>query len=348
MKARIGIIFAVLAGAFATYAFAEDVESTLALTDNVGEVFYSPQRNFGNSLWESSSREDVLAYFTTWRLRQSTGGGYLPFPYNIVSFTPSVSGAYIVSIKDADQDVLLYFYEGDFDVTQLEANFLSGNDDYNTGFGKLEDAGLRGAFLGGNPDCGGEASLCPATSVPLSAGQCYSVVVSTYTTQASPLSGLTASVNGPGTLSINNGDCTSNIAADVIAPTFTFNPVNAATAVAVNSNITVTASEAIRLVDNSAVTDANVGTLITLKDTDVNGAVIPSTATISGNVITINPTADFSSLQQVYVAINGAAVEDTSDNAGASANATFTTADTSAPTLTSSTPADDATGVAVG
>ncbi|MDC0130818.1 Ig-like domain-containing protein, partial [Planktomarina temperata] len=115
-----------------------------------------------------------------------------------------------------------------------------------------------------------------------------------------------------------------------------------------NSNVTITASETIRLVDNSAVTDANVGTLITLKDTDVNGAVIPSTATISGNVITINPTADFSSLQQVYVAINGAAVEDTSDNAGASANATFTTADTSAPTLTSSTPADDATGVAVG
>ena len=134
---------------------------------------------------------------------------------------------------------------------------------------------------------------------------------------------------------------------DTSAPTFTFNPANAATGVAVNSNITITASEAIRLIDNSAITDANVGDLITLKDTNASGTDIPFAATIVGNVITINPTSDFSSLQQVYVAIDGTAVEDTADNAGAVTSATFTVADTSAPTLASSTPADNATGVAV-
>ena len=126
--------------------------------------------------------------------------------------------------------------------------------------------------------------------------------------------------------------------ADTSAPSFTFNPANLATGVAVNSDITITASEAIRLLDNTALDDTNIDALITLKDTDAGGADIPFDATIVGNVITINPTNDFSSLQQVYVAIDGTAIEDTADNASAAANATFTTADTSAPPQTNTAP----------
>ena len=111
------------------------------------------------------------------------------------------------------------------------------------------------------------------------------------------------------------------------APTFTFNPANGATGVAVGSNITITASEAIRLVaGDAALTDSNVDALITLKETDASGTAIAFDATISGNVITINPTSDLGSLQQVYVSIDGTLLEDTADNQASAANATFTTA----------------------
>ena len=134
--------------------------------------------------------------------------------------------------------------------------------------------------------------------------------------------------------------------ADGAAPTFTFNPADADTGVAADSNITITASEAIRETDDTALDDTNVDALITLKETDSSGANIAFDATISGNVITINPDSNFSSLQQVYVAITGTDVEDTSNNAGSDASATFTVADSAAPTLSSSSPSDNTAGVA--
>ena len=111
-------------------------------------------------------------------------------------------------------------------------------------------------------------------------------------------------------------------AADTDAPTLTFSPANGATGVAANSNITVTASEAIRLIDNSVLSDTNVDALITLKVANSSGADIPFDATISSNVITIDPTNHFSTLQQVYVAI-GTTIEDNSDNAITGSNTTF-------------------------
>ena len=118
---------------------------------------------------------------------------------------------------------------------------------------------------------------------------------------------------------------------DTAAPTATFNPLNGATDVAVDANITITFNEAIRLVNDSALTDSNVDALITLKDTNSSGSNIAFDATISGNVITVNPSSDFSASQQVYVAI-GTTVEDTSDNAYTGGSATFTvTANTQTP-----------------
>ncbi|MDA8966441.1 Ig-like domain-containing protein [Planktomarina temperata] len=131
-------------------------------------------------------------------------------------------------------------------------------------------------------------------------------------------------------------------------PRFTFDPADTDTGVAVDSNVTITVSETIRLVAAEETLDNdNVDALITLKETNSSGANVAFDATISGDVITINPTSDFSSLQQVYVAIDGTRVEDTSDNAGLLASATFTVVDTDAPTLASSTPSDNATGVAI-
>ena len=110
---------------------------------------------------------------------------------------------------------------------------------------------------------------------------------------------------------------------DTLAPTVTFSPVDGATDVSSSSNIQLIFSEAIRNTDDSALTDSNVDALISLKDTDANGSNIAFDATISGNVITINPTNDFSSSQRVYVAI-GSTVEDASNNAITATNATFT------------------------
>lgn len=135
---------------------------------------------------------------------------------------------------------------------------------------------------------------------------------------------------------------------DTTAPTVTFDPADGATDVSVSSNITLTFDEAVRNLDDSALTDSNVDALITLKDTDASGSDIPFDATIdvAKKVITINPTGNFTSEQVVYVAI-GATVEDASDNAITATNATFTVEDVLAPTILSTTPVDEATSVDV-
>jgi len=122
---------------------------------------------------------------------------------------------------------------------------------------------------------------------------------------------------------------------DTTAPTITFSPADSATGVAIGSNITLTFSEAIRNNDNTAITDSNVGSLITLKTTNSSGANISFAASINTakTVITINPTSDFSSEQVIYVAI-GSTVEDLYDNAFTASSATFTAIDTISPTLT--------------
>lgn len=134
---------------------------------------------------------------------------------------------------------------------------------------------------------------------------------------------------------------------DTYPPNIAFNPTNGSINVPVSSNITITFDEPIRNLDDSPITDSNVDGLITLKDTNASGANISFDATIDGakQVITINPTSNFSSGQVVYVAI-GASVEDQYDNAISAENATFTVEDNVAPILLSTSPADGSTTVA--
>ena len=135
--------------------------------------------------------------------------------------------------------------------------------------------------------------------------------------------------------------------ADTVGPTDTWSPANSATGVAIDSNITLTFNEAVRNIDDTALTDSNVDTLITLKTTNSSGSDIAFDATIDSDkkVITINPTSDFSSEQVIYVAI-GATVEDSSGNANSASSATFTVIDSITPSLTFS-PVDSATNVAI-
>lgn len=112
------------------------------------------------------------------------------------------------------------------------------------------------------------------------------------------------------------------------APTFAFAPLNAATGVTTASpTITVTASAAIRLLDDSAITDAIATSLITLKKTSAGGADVPFTATINAGktVITVVPSPELEPNTVYYLAMDGSAVENSSDEACEDASVTWTT-----------------------
>jgi len=148
----------------------------------------------------------------------------------------------------------------------------------------------------------------------------------------------------------NNAISSSSVTFTVLdteSPTITFSPTNGETDVTVSSNITLTFNEAIRNTNNTVLTNTNVDSLITLKNSDEDGDNISFNATINSDkkIITINPNSNFSSEQVVYVAI-GTTVEDSSDNAITAESITFTAADSTPPTVTFS-PADSETGIAV-
>ena len=121
---------------------------------------------------------------------------------------------------------------------------------------------------------------------------------------------------------------------DSTAPVVTFDPADGSTLVALDTDITITFNEEVRLVDNSAINNTNVDSLITLKDANSNGADIAFDATINSDktIITIDLVSDITSEQTVYVAI-GATVEDSYGNAITATSATFTAADKLPPTV---------------
>ena len=114
-------------------------------------------------------------------------------------------------------------------------------------------------------------------------------------------------------------------ASDVTAPTFTVTPGNADINVAINKAIVLTFDEAIRNIDNSEITNANVASLLTLKETNVSGINVAFSATIdpAKKVITATPTTDLKNGQVYYAAI--APVEDAANNATTMSSMTFTT-----------------------
>ena len=151
-----------------------------------------------------------------------------------------------------------------------------------------------------------------------------------YTADITPVANGTVTVDVAGSVAIDTAG-NNNIAAtqfsivyDGTAPTATFSPAGGTTGVAVDTTITLTFSEAMRLLSNSAITDP--AALITLKKTNSSGANVSFTATINAGktIITITPSANLSYGQLHYVAI-GASVEDAADNAITATSITFTT-----------------------
>ena len=147
-----------------------------------------------------------------------------------------------------------------------------------------------------------------------------------------------------GSTTNNSGTITNTL-----APTVSFDPVNSSSTHAASDNIILTFNTAIRKAsDNSDLTDSNVDAHITLKDANSSGSNINFDATIdaSDKVITINPSSDLNSSQVIYVAI-GNTVENVCNTALSASSATFTVTDSADPILSSSSPADEATAIAV-
>jgi hypothetical protein len=128
-------------------------------------------------------------------------------------------------------------------------------------------------------------------------------------------------------------DAVAASAADVTAPSFSANIGSGDINVAINTNIVLTFDEAIRNIDDSEITNANVASLLTLKETDATGVDVPFTATIDADkkIITATPTANLKNSQVYFAAI--APVEDAANNATTQASMTFTTIAASTATI---------------
>ena len=128
-----------------------------------------------------------------------------------------------------------------------------------------------------------------------------------------------------------NATAATNIsftARDSDPPTVSFFPSNSDVNVLRNSDITISFTEVIRNLNDSPITDANIDSLITLKQSNSSGADILFDAVVDSTKenITITPTSNLPLNQVIYVAI-GASVEDEWDNAITASSASFTTID---------------------
>ena len=117
---------------------------------------------------------------------------------------------------------------------------------------------------------------------------------------------------------------------DTIAPTATYSLANNDNSSSTTVNPSITFNENVRLIDNSAITDANAQNLVELRLNNATGTTVPFTTTFADNKITVIPTGGLAPNQTYYLALKPNVVEDTSDNAiTTSTSSTFTTAGTS-------------------
>ncbi|MEM9894916.1 MAG: Ig-like domain-containing protein, partial [Bacteroidota bacterium] len=122
------------------------------------------------------------------------------------------------------------------------------------------------------------------------------------------------------------------------------NPADDATDVAVNTNVTITFSENISLINPG---------VVRLRRSVGNGIIITSNS-VTGNTLTINPNSDLANNTGYYITIDAGAIEDLAGNDFAGISGTtaynFTTvapADNTPPIVSSSVPNNGQTGVSV-
>ncbi len=149
------------------------------------------------------------------------------------------------------------------------------------------------------------------------------------------------------TPSASSGSLATLNISSATAPTIsTLAPADDSTTVTLDSNLVITFSEPI-VADTGYIRiyRSSDDTVFESFDVASSGAV-----TVSGSQVTINPTGTFSESTSYYVFIDTTAFKSVDDGAyfsGISSPATYNFTTLSAPTLTSSTPADNATDVSI-
>ncbi len=141
------------------------------------------------------------------------------------------------------------------------------------------------------------------------------------------------------------------LSVDVVAPSLiSSSPSDNATSVAVGSNLSLSFSETVQLGSgNITLFNANGTVARTIAVTDA------SQVSVAGSTVTINPSADFTAGASYYVNVAAGAFKDLAGNAFAGLTGSTTlnfsalsAADTTAPSLATLSPADNATSVAPG
>ena len=124
-------------------------------------------------------------------------------------------------------------------------------------------------------------------------------------------------------------------------------PADNATAVGVNANIVLNFDESVD-VETGNITIKKTSDDSTVETIDVTGAKVSGSGS---SQITINPSTTLDGSTEYYVLIDATAFDDSSSNSYAGISSTtalsFTTVDETSPTLSSSTPSNNATGVSV-
>lgn len=172
------------------------------------------------------------------------------------------------------------------------------------------------------------------------AGHDTNGAVSSWSQQTVSVGGTTASWRS-WTVEILDGD--------EVAPTVsTFSPANAATNIATSGNIVLTFSEAIQRGTGTITirSGSAAGTILESIDAATSGRL-----SISGSVLTIDPTSLLPTSTQIFVVIPSGAIKDVTgfpapNNYAGTSTYSFTTE--AAPTLSTASPASGATGVLTG
>ncbi len=142
----------------------------------------------------------------------------------------------------------------------------------------------------------------------------------------------------------NNSNNNDGGVTDTTAPTLSSSvPANGATGVSIDANIVLSYSEAVKVATGNITLTPTGGTALTIAVTDAQ-------VSVSGAVVTINPSADLIPDTQYTLLIPAAAIQDLADNPAAMTPLTFTTtatADGAPPQISSTVPANGATGVSI-
>jgi hypothetical protein len=113
-----------------------------------------------------------------------------------------------------------------------------------------------------------------------------------------------------------------------------YEPSDGSTAFARTGDIIIKTNEKLLKTDGTALADGDISGIITLKETDINGADVAFTGTVAewnhntdeySTTITVNPTDNLNFSSDYYVSINETTVKYQDDTAVFASNATFTT-----------------------